>query len=52
MRNKKFPKGGSPHENVEIDDECLDKFHRIINHSVELAMQIISNDKTMCNDVI
>ena len=51
-RNKKVPKGGSPHGNVEIDDECSDKILHIINHHVELAMQIISNDKTMRNDVI
>ena len=52
QRNKKVPKGGSPHENVEIDDDCLDKILHNINHHVELAMQIISNDKTMRNDVI
>ena len=51
-RNKKVPKAGSPHGNVEIDDECSDKILHIINHHVELAMQIISNDKTMRNDVI
>ena len=51
-RDKKVPKGCSPHENVEIDDECLDKILHIINHYVELAMQNISNDKTMRNDVI
>ena len=40
------------HENFENIDEYLDGICQINNSEMELAMQIISNDKTLRSDAI
>ena len=45
-------KGGSVHENVEISDEYLDENLQNNNFQMDLAMQILSSNKTVRNDTI
>ena len=51
-KNQKKIKSGSVHENVEINDEYFDKSFRNSNSQMELAMQIICNDKTVRSDTV
>ena len=44
---KTFPKSGSVHENIEINDHYLDEILDNNNIGMQLAMQIICNDKTV-----
>ena len=39
-------------EKIDINHDCLDEFLHNINFYMELAMQIISNDKTVRSDTI
>ena len=45
-------KGGSVHENVQINEHYLDEILHKNNLQMELAVQIISNDKPVRNDTI
>ena len=45
-------KGGSFHDTVEINEHYLDENLQKNNSSMELAMQIISNENTVRNDTI
>ena len=45
-------KAGSVHENIEINDKFLDETLHKTNFQMELAMQIISNDKTVRSDIV
>ena len=40
------------HENIEINDEYLDEILQNINFKMEIAMQTISNGKTLRSDTI
>ena len=48
MSKNKLKGGG----NVEISDESFDEILQISNSLMELAMQIISNDKTVRSDTV
>ena len=50
--NKNVLKAGSVQQNIEINEHFLDEILQNINSYRELAMQIISNDKTVRNDTI
>ena len=51
-KNKIILKAGSVQENIEINEHYLDESLQNNNSYTELAMQIISNDKTVRNDTI
>ena len=51
-KNKTVLKAGSMHENVEINEHYLDGILQNNNCLMELAMQIISYDKTVRSDTI
>ena len=51
-RNKSTSKGGSMHENVEINNEHLDEFFHIENLHMELARQIIFNGQTVGRNTV
>ena len=52
VKTKNSLRGGFVQENVEIDDQYLDESFQNNNPQMELAMQNISNDKTVRNDTI
>ena len=51
-KNKNNSKAGSVHENIEIDDKSLD--HILHNNTLlmVLAIQFISNDRTVWSDTV
>ena len=49
-RNENTSNDGSVHENIESNDQYLDESLHNKNSWVELAMQIVSNDKTVRSD--
>ena len=51
-RKKKKPKNGSVHENVEINEHYLDESLHKNNLKMELAMQIVSKDKTVRSNAV
>ena len=51
-KNKNILKAGSVHGNIGINDEYSDENLHNKNSQMELAMQIISNDKTVRSDTI
>ena len=51
-RTKNNLKGGSIQENIEINEHYLDKIFENNDSQMELAMQIISTDKTVRNDAV
>ena len=52
MRNKNILKAGSVQENIEINEHFVDEILHKNYLWMELAMQIISNDKIVGNDTI
>ena len=50
-KNKNNSKGGSMHENIEINDEYLDEFLHNDNIYLEISMQIISFDQKVGSDI-
>ena len=52
VKTKNNLKGGLTQENVEINEHYLDETLQNNSHEMELAMQIISNDKTVRNDTV
>ena len=51
-RNKNTLKGGSVHENIEINEHYLDENLHKNDIKTELAMQIISKDKTVRGNTV
>ena len=51
-RNKNILKAGSIHENIELKNQYFDEFLDNNDIKLDLAMQIISTDKTVRNDTI
>ena len=51
-RNKYVLKAGSVQENIEINEHYLDEILQNNNCKMELAMQIISTDKTIRKDTV
>ena len=51
-RNKTIQKAESVHEKIEFNDEYLDEFLHNNNFYMELAMQIVSNDKTVRSNTL
>ena len=51
-KNKHVLKAGSVQENIEVNEHYLDEVLDNINISKDLAMQTISNDKTVRNETI
>ena len=51
-KNKTSVKGGSLLKNIEINEKHLDEIPHTFNLYMELAMQIISNDKTVRSDTV
>ena len=52
VKTKNNLKGGFVHDNVEINDQYLDELLDNINIQMDLAIQIISTDKTVRNVTI
>ena len=51
-KNKNILKTGSIHKNIEIKEQYSDEFLVENDLSLELAMQITSNDKTVRNNTV
>ena len=51
-KNKIVLKAGSMHDNIEIKDEYLAEILHENDLYMDLAMQIISNDKTVRSDTV
>ena len=51
-RKKTKPKAESVHEKLEFNDEYLDEILHNNNFYMELAMQIVSNDKTVRSNTL
>ena len=51
-KNKNVLTAGSMQENIENDDQCLDEILDNNHKQMELAIQIIANDKTVRSDTV